>query len=507
MSSVDYDTESVDSPTSPRFKSPSGLSGTASPSALVLLPDNERQDPYDLDSDDDTGENHDPQLEIKKLYIPPLPPSCVFLYLLLPYLRLGVLYVSDSSISLLYGILLLGFAMSLSTFCRHLWFMLGRYLHKATLNDILVETFVRGRGQRCQHSFVRGLLNGAVALYMVFLAAVYMQDLVESVLPLVPEDLQPYSRLTISALLGFVVYVISTSNSLAAKPVIYSSSFSLASYLAWLIAVSHSYATGKLQPVASLSQRGVLWNGYSSIVFGCTTSLTVHLYASLTTTPTTMPAKEHRARLFELLNVSSTALAMLLTLPLVILASSRTNIIVRQGTAGTLYNFLVPALRALTLLLSIPSVILSTPAPRNSCIMFHCSSVNLARVLNVIVVVVLSLSSTSVLNTLRDIVLVSACCGTFLLPGLAHITIHYLRRPMVIIVPQAPHVIPDTRHSSRAGSISRPSLDPLLQRKERALQRRRLGKRLLWDVGIWLVLMPACICSIFWAVGRVVGKW
>jgi hypothetical protein len=54
---------------------------------------------------------------------------------------------------------------------------------------------------------------------------------------------------------------------------------------------------------------------------------------------------------------------------------------------------------------------------------------------------------------------------------------------------------------------SDPTIETLLQRKERALQRRRLGRRIFWDVGVWLGLSPVSVGGIVWMVGRLVGRW
>ena len=49
--------------------------------------------------------------------------------------------------------------------------------------------------------------------------------------------------------------------------------------------------------------------------------------------------------------------------------------------------------------------------------------------------------------------------------------------------------------------------DELLQRKERTLQRRRLGRRLAFDVLAWVVVVPVGGGGVAWAVGRLRGSW
>lgn len=91
--------------------------------------------------------------------------------------------------------------------------------------------------------------------------------------------------------------------------------------------------------------------------------------------------------------------------------------------------------------------------------------------------------------------------------ALAHITIHYFRRPLSIVMPQAPSSVPSTPRPSHSDRSPSPSRDPLLQRKERLLQRSRFGKRLLWDVVIWIVLIPICGYALVWATGRLARRW
>ena len=49
--------------------------------------------------------------------------------------------------------------------------------------------------------------------------------------------------------------------------------------------------------------------------------------------------------------------------------------------------------------------------------------------------------------------------------------------------------------------------DELLQRKERSLQRRRLGRRLVWDAVSWATVLLFGFGGSVWAVARLLGKW
>lgn len=136
------------------------------------------------------------------------------------------------------------------------------------------------------------------------------------------------------------MFVLSLPRSLASRSLVYTTGFSVASYVAWLVAVSRSNAGKK--PLQQSLGSGVLWNEISSVLhvcfrvyflirhvtgsiaFACTTVMTIPLFASLmagmsSVSPT---SKNARARSFQLLNVSSTILAVILLFPLLIIAQS-----------------------------------------------------------------------------------------------------------------------------------------------------------------------------------------
>lgn len=79
--------------------------------------------------------------------------------------------------------------------------------------------------------------------------------------------------------------------------------------------------------------------------------------------------------------------------------------------------------------------------------------------------------------------------------AILHITVHYFKRPLSIVLPTSV-----VRTEDGEG-------DELLQRKERSLQRRRLGRRVVWDAVAWISVFPLGVGGSAWAVGRVLGKW
>ena len=167
---------------------------------------------------------------------------------------------------------------------------------------------------------------------------------------------------------------------------------------------------------------------------------------------------------------------------------------------------------------------------------------------------------------LSDVVMVVAFFSTYVLPGASisllpycriyeirttelticvcyvaaiHIIMHNFRRPLSIVIPPSAPVTPNpaaymshphphpnihsanshlaTSPYSASSNLSVPSPtsalssssrdDELLQRKERTLQRRRLTRRIVWDIGGWVLLLPVGGGGLGWAAGRIAGKW
>jgi hypothetical protein len=168
-------------------------------------------------------------------------------------------------------------------------------------------------------------------------------------------------------------------------------------------------------------------------------------------------------------------------------------------------------------------VLVSTPPLPVPLAVRRVCKLDLGKTALILVVVLLSLAPPSMATSLNDLTLLLALGGTYFLPGTcarrvlswrgylyifssaawAHITIHYFRRPISIVIP---HSVPNTPQTIHSPSPPH-SPDALLQRKERLLQRRRLGRRVLWDVGVWLLLLPISVFGMVWAGGRLVGKW
>ncbi|KAG1822902.1 uncharacterized protein BJ212DRAFT_1331272 [Suillus subaureus] len=491
----------ITSPTSPAspYSPTDSISVLDSSSALVLLPNQDDEDSFEFSSDEEHDE-HDPQLEIVKLTIPPLAPATVFLYLLAPYLRLGAILVPNGITSLKFGLVNLFVAAALSIFSRNLWFLLARYLRKSTTEDIFLEVIAKGisRAKRRQRERIRRLLLCVTGSLRILMASMYLRASVDSVYPLLLKALPVQTRLTTTLVLGLLISVASFPKSLAAKQVICITWLSIILYTAWLAAALYNHMTGTVMPSPILAQHGVLWNCTTSIAFSFATSLTVPLPASLAGRPSTSSNKTNRGTYFQVLSILSTIIATLLILPS-ILTASLPNV---PGALSDTRNIIVHVLRASSLLLSIPPVLVSIhPLPVPLAVRRVCK-LDLSKATLIFVVVLLSSGPPSMATFLNDLTILLALCGSYFLPAWAHITIHYFRRPISIVIP---HSVPNTPRTIHSPSPHSP--DALLQRKERLLQRRRLGRRVLWDVGVWLLLIPISVFGMVWAGGRLVRKW
>ena len=91
------------------------------------------------------------------------------------------------------------------------------------------------------------------------------------------------------------------------------------------------------------------------------------------------------------------------------------------------------------------------------------------------------------------------------------ITFH-VRSPLSIVFPSKnppAELPPPTARSShsRNDSMTDPTQDILLARKERQLQKRRLGRRLWQDLIVYIGILPVGCITIAWSLGRLVGLW
>ena len=178
-----------------------------------------------------------------------------------------------------------------------------------------------------------------------------------------------------------------------------------------------------------------------------------------------------------------------------------------------------------TLVLGTPALLVTAPVvPVPLAMRRYVNHVIVSRVILLAVAVGIALLPAALVRLVSDVLIVLAFLGTFTIPGkssiftmrilspvsyridhpaLLHIVIHNFRRPLSIVMPPTtprPGVSPSFQRSESHD-------DELLQRKERTLQHRRFTRRVLWDIGVWVLLLPVGGGGLVWAAGRVIQQW
>jgi hypothetical protein len=157
------------------------LSALDSSTALILVHDDEEEEsPLPFTDDEDERENDDelvtPMFELRRSAVfPPLQPSLVLLYLLAPHLRLGALNIPYTPLPLKYGLPTLLLSALATAFTRQIWYMLARYIRKANVTDVLMDTFARGRENERRRLAIRALVKTSTGSLGVFLSIVYLR--------------------------------------------------------------------------------------------------------------------------------------------------------------------------------------------------------------------------------------------------------------------------------------------------------------------------------------------
>ena len=172
-----------------------------------------------------------------------------------------------------------------------------------------------------------------------------------------------------------------------------------------------------------------------------------------------------------------------------------------------------------TLLLGIPSIFAMSPPLPVPLAIRRRTSLPVSKLTLFIITYLMAYLYDGWARTTCDVLLVLAFLGTFTVPGtppsspppsppltpplaLVHIVLHNFRRPLSIVMPTTP-AAPSHPALGRSDSYN----DELLQRKERTLQRRRFARRILWDVGVWTLLVPVSGGGLVWVGGRLLGRW
>ncbi|KAI0795249.1 hypothetical protein BC629DRAFT_1581827 [Irpex lacteus] len=503
--------------------SEAGIHEVDSSSALILVPDHSDhdeiggEDPAAFDfvnsSDEDEspdGESQDNLFERGSAgsysSVPTLSSLSVFLYLLSPLLKLGALLSPSAGVQgLKVSLPALFLFACLCALTRQIWYMLARYVRRADMEEIVLQAFARGAGRgrdgERKRRWIRRLVHLCTGTLRVLLIALYLRASTDALAPLFPSYLftAVSSRVVITLVLTAIVLPLSIlpATSLGTPTVLWPSWISVAAFVAWVAGTAYAHAHG----ISLISRKdsqaegslGSLWQGLSIAAFTFATSSTLPLYSSLRTSTSGFGAsKPKRSRSFKLLSLSSVVLATALILPPTIFSS--------VAASPCLMGFLSAA----TLTMGIPSVLVTVPAiPVLLSVRRYVNQLLVSRLVTLAISLGIALLPTAPARLVSDALIVLAFLGTFTVPALLHIVIHNFRRPLSIVMPPTtprPGVSPSFQRSDSHN-------DELLQRKERTLQRRRFTKRVFWDVGVWVLLLPVGGGGLVWAGGRLAGQW
>ncbi|KAI0269803.1 hypothetical protein BC834DRAFT_863448 [Gloeopeniophorella convolvens] len=479
---------SIAGPSSPLLSPPS------SPGLVLVNEAETRNEAFDLSSDDELSDEVSAQLDrLNTSAIPPLSPTLVFLYLSVPYLKLGPLFLPNSDTPLSHSIPTLLVCALFAALTRQMWYILARYLKKMDMEEIILDVYARGAGKARTRQFLRSVVKLFTRTTRILLATIYLRVSVDILLPLIPAHFFSAARWLVTVPVALVVLPFYTAPSLAEKRIVYATWGSLLAYLTWLGAVSYAHAKGTLFSNVQWRNPGILWQGITSTAFIFSSSWTLPLYAALRGSAPVVVTKRLRRRSFRALVAISVAIAVALTLPLCFFAASPSAPGIPEGRPSAL----IAVSSAANLILTIPAILITTPPIPLPVAIRRGTNLPISKAAIYIITVLLSVLSSKAIMTLGDILLVFSLFGTYVLPAVLHITVHYFKRPLAIVLPTS---VPRTGDGNQDG-------DDLLQRKEHSLQRRRLSRRLGWDAVAWISALPLGAGGSVWAVGKVLGKW
>lgn len=166
-----------------------------------------------------------------------------------------------------------------------------------------------------------------------------------------------------------------------------------------------------------------------------------------------------------------------------------------------------PVLNSLVLLCGIPPVWAISLSPRLPNSGMYPSASRWRYGLWILIVLVAIAVPPVVARIMRHIVIICILLIAYLIPASLHIIVHVFRPPLSILISVDDNETFDAEGSPTTENRRDPEPDSLLRRKERSLQRKRLGRRIVWDLGVWIVLVPVGVVTGVWAMGGLLGRW
>ncbi|KDQ11157.1 hypothetical protein BOTBODRAFT_57685 [Botryobasidium botryosum FD-172 SS1] len=426
---------------------------------------------------------------------PPLPNYILFVFLISPALKLGSMLVQKDAHSVggSAALIMLAVFSLLSAFSSQIWVLMGRYLRKWTIEDVIAEAVVgagcrRGGSEETWKQRIRAVSRVGLVASIASLCLAYLNESADLFTPLIPGALHPLVKRAIgTAVLSVPMLPVLQANSLASKPVIISTALSVISYITALAASSlASHIHGKNPGALDKKMLGHVYLSSNDWAFASTAAFAFSSSALI------YPIYASRVAARTLALPISTCVKRRLPFPLLLLfsfAASLALVSIPFFVSPRAFTYIVP-LHILSLLLGVPAIWaagVNQRLPANS--KKWCSPA-----LWLILASITVLSTPSFSRFVRNMAVFCSLGIAYPLPAILHIMLHAIRPPLSILVLD-----------------SHDSLDVeancLLELKERALQQKRVGKRLGWDLGVGGLLAPLGLIVWIWAGVRLIRFW
>ncbi|KZT36653.1 hypothetical protein SISSUDRAFT_1130220 [Sistotremastrum suecicum HHB10207 ss-3] len=473
-----------------------------SPSSVPQFEEDSDED----DDDDDGRSSHDDHFISQDHR--PLSPLRTLLYLIAPALRLGAFllpFLSSTRLAITLPCLLV--SVLLTALVRHIWLLLARYVKRATVEEVCSEALAKMSNSPGWRGFIKVLIRVGGTALAFLISLVYLRVAIISLLPLLPES--PHMRPILAAIILFLLIPLVAPPSHISSNLLFATSLtSCILYVAWFSVLLHSKVVDSLTYDETMRFVGIsgLWDSLTCSLFAYGSFSPLQLYVSLSAhrTPTLGVATRMKRRTsFTVLSLVASIVSLAFTLPLIFVHPPTEPLATSTPVDDTLPKVL-RALRALILFLSIPEVFTNLPFLPRIPASFPLPALLrrphpqfFPRGLLLILISFATLIPTSLSYILSSVLLILSIIASYLFPALLHIIHHNLLRPTAIVVPAS-----RSRAHLMAGDGEDDS-DALLFAKELALQRRRFGRRVMWDIAAWALLAGA----ILWIVGRIVHWW
>ena len=253
------------------------------PPELVLVNevDSTPNEELDFSSDDEMSDDFSARLDrLNASAIPPLSPTLVLLYLSVPYLKSGPMFLAFSDAPLSHALPTLIVCALFAVLTRQMWYLLARYIRKTDTEDVILDILARGVGKERRRFLLRTVVRVGTSSLRILIASVYLRGSfyllalfssenlpitasVDALLPFVPSRFQSIARGLLTSILALILLPLYTAPSLSAKRIIFATFASLLAYLTWLSAVLHARTKGTSPTGLQWDSFGTLWQGIS----------------------------------------------------------------------------------------------------------------------------------------------------------------------------------------------------------------------------------------------------